>query len=267
MKASNSAQNGSLSIKVSELATAAAKWSSANIRDAVDQSFSTTQALSSQEDKLDGTLSKTEYAIKINGKEINKNTEVDSLDRNIRKINRDTNVTKSTGLVNGENKDEAYITFEDDDDFLNDIFKIDIANNIAVNSTAAQDAEVTINELETTRSSNVFSVNGIEVTLLQATGIEAIKQNKIEEEINAFVAKRELIMTELQTNSFTSEELERNRATMKKILEYDTIILARMNELKDEAARQMNKISTGRTQKNAYDASYASDGVYVDKKK
>lgn len=87
------------------------------------------------------------------------------------------------------------------------------------------------------------------------------------EEINAFVAEREVIMTELQTNSFTPEELDRNRDTMKRIIEQDSIILARMNELKDEAAAQMSKISTGRTQKNAYDASYSSDGIYLDKKK
>lgn len=87
------------------------------------------------------------------------------------------------------------------------------------------------------------------------------------EEIEEFVQQREEIMTQLQTQKFTSSELDKNRETMKQILQHDQIILARMTVLKEEASQSINKISSGKIQKNAYDKSYSIDGVYFDKKK
>jgi cytoplasmic iron level regulating protein YaaA (DUF328/UPF0246 family) len=91
--------------------------------------------------------------------------------------------------------------------------------------------------------------------------------NATYEEIDEFVQQREEIMTEFQTRKFSSSELDNNRETMKQILQHDQIILERMKALKDEATQSINKISSGKAQKNAYDKFYSMDGVYFDKKK
>jgi flagellar hook-associated protein 2 len=217
-KTSGSALTDSLTVKVDTLAVAAAKWSNADIRNADDQSFDPLAALSTQESKLDGsTFSKTNYTIKINGAEIKVDTSVDSLGAVMARISQNTNVSafydeatgkvsfksKDTGIVNGVDQDQANITFQDDSNFLNDIFNIDVVNNTVSDSTTGSDANVTINGLATTRSSNTFSVSGIEVTMLKATGNESTIQvtsdtDKVVDKIKEFIQSYNDMLGSLQ---------------------------------------------------------------------
>jgi flagellar hook-associated protein 2 len=222
---SGSALTDSLTVKVDALAVAAAKWSSADIRSATDQTFDPLANLKSQEAKLDGsTFSKTHYAIKINGTEVKIDTSADSLGAVMARISQNTNVSafydeatgkvsfksKDTGIVNGVDKDQANITFQDDSNFLSGIFNIDVAGNAASDSTTGSDANVTINGLATTRSSNTFSVSGIEVTMLKATGIEATIQvtndtDKVVDKIKEFITSYNEMLGALQDKAGESK--------------------------------------------------------------
>lgn len=185
-KAVGDVQGSALTIKVDRLATAAAKWSYEDIRSGNGE-LDTLKALNQQIDALDrDEFAKTDYTIKINGKEINIYVQADSIESIISKINHQTDVTafydnetgrisfKSdhTGVTNGPDNSD-YIVFEDDDNFLRDTFKINVGTNSETDSTRAMNADVTINGMQTNRTDNVFVVNGIEVTLLEATGREA----------------------------------------------------------------------------------------------
>lgn len=191
-KAATGSQTGTLAIEVTSLATAATKQGVSDIRSAVD--FDSSLKLGGQDGKLAGNFTQTvpgtydTYKFKINGTEITVNPNVDSLDEVISRINKDTNVTafydtatgkmsfsaKETGAVNGITKDQAYITFEDTSpvagNFLKDILKVDTAANGAADSSAGADADIKINGLQTSRTSNTFTVNGVEVTLKAPSG-------------------------------------------------------------------------------------------------
>lgn len=67
-------------------------------------------------------------------------------------------VSKETGAIN----DDGKIKLSDDNNKLVDFFKLNAGSS---DSVAGTDASVTINGIETTRSSNTFMVNGVEITL------------------------------------------------------------------------------------------------------
>jgi len=180
-----SAVNSTMNFEVTTLAKSASKWSTADIR--ANASFSTTATLSSEDGNLDGNITVTEYKFKINGKEVTVDPAEDSLDEVLARINDETDVSaffdsstgkvsfvsKSTGIVNGATKDQAYISFEDTaGDFLNNILKINTATP-AANAEAAVNADLKINGMTTTRTTNSFQVNGVNITLLKEGGAKA----------------------------------------------------------------------------------------------
>lgn len=186
-KTVGTATTESLTVKVGSLATAAANWSHTDIRSSVD--FDASKTIDNQKGNLDADptiFNQTQFTIKINDKEVNIDTTKDSLDSIIDKINKNTDVSafydtetgkvslksKETGLVNGD-LNGADITFVDDGTFLQNVLNID---NTAGSFTSAADATVTLNGLDTTRTSNIFTVNGIEVTLLEASTTESTIQ-------------------------------------------------------------------------------------------
>lgn len=218
-KADNSALADSLTIKVDALAVAAAKWSSGDIRDAVDKTFDPLAAIGTQESKLDGsTFTQTNYTININGTDVNINKDVDSLGAIMVRISKETNVSafydditgqisfksKDTGVINGATKDQPDITFVDDGDFLKNIFNIDTATT--ANSTAGTNAAVTINGMQTTRTGNTFSVSGIEVTLLKVSSTESTIKvtqdtDKIVDSIKSFIETYNEMLGSLQSKT------------------------------------------------------------------
>ncbi len=182
--ASPAAPKGTTTVQVNTLAVAASKWSVADIRSATDKTFDPNIALGSQQTKLAGTLSQSVYNININGTQVTINRDTDSLNDVINNINKNTNVSafydsqtgkisftaKQTGLTNGSTQDQAYITFQDDGGFLQNVLQIDVANNTASDSVQAVNADLVLNGVATTRTSNAFTVNGVSITLLQQGG-------------------------------------------------------------------------------------------------
>ena len=87
------------------------------------------------------------------------------------------------------------------------------------------------------------------------------------EELAAAVDKRGALIDQLRTLSPAAEEIGKYRDRVQRVLDYDEIILGRLNELKNEAAKGMQKIVTGRKQRSVYEQAYTADGIFIDKRK
>ncbi|MCR8632393.1 flagellar filament capping protein FliD [Paenibacillus radicis (ex Xue et al. 2023)] len=199
-KGTASAINTNLLIKVDGLAVAASKVSEDTI---TTDGFNPTATLASQSAKFVNSPVTGNYSIKINGTQISVDSSKDSLNDVISKINKNTNVTafydsaekkisfmsNATGKTNGADGKGDVITFEGS--LLTDVFKVN--TNQATGRIAGADAQVTINGLSTTRTSNVFTFNGVEVTLKKSGGsVSTISTkpdtDKIVESIKSFIS-------------------------------------------------------------------------------
>jgi flagellar hook-associated protein 2 len=171
-----SASTGSMTVQVGNLATAAANYSSGDIRSNAS-AFDPSRPLSTQTGNLAGTYTQTTFT--INGTDVTFDPAQDSLNSIIDKINKQTNVTayydsvsgqvsfmaKQTGKTNGSTGTDANIQFSGD--FLTNVLKV---STTSANATAAVNATVTINGMQTERTSNTFEINGVQITLLQQGG-------------------------------------------------------------------------------------------------
>lgn len=173
--AGTSAASGTLVIETSRLAEAASNYGTATFGTA---DFDPSKTLKSESDAghlTGGALSATQQ-IRINGTLVDINPDLDSLDTVISKINKDTNVSafydsstrkisfvsKETGSVNGS-ADGLKIQFDDmSGNFLSQFATLVTGG---ANEKVAVDAQVTINGLPTTRQSNSFTINGIDIKL------------------------------------------------------------------------------------------------------
>ncbi len=174
-KAGTSVASGTLVIETSALAEAASNYGTAAFGTA---GFDPSKTLKSESDAghlTAGSLAGT-YTIRINGTSVAIDPNTDSMNSVISKINRDTNVSafydsstrkisfvsKETGSVNGS-ADGLEIQFEDrKGNFLS---KFATVVTGGANEKSAVDAQVKINGLETTRKSNSFTINGIDIKL------------------------------------------------------------------------------------------------------
>lgn len=88
------------------------------------------------------------------------------------------------------------------------------------------------------------------------------------EEISEFMEEREAIFEEFDQLEIQTSDKLKYRDLINRIVGLDPIIIARMEQLKKEAERELNKVFSGRIQKNAYDGEYQMvDGVFFDQKK
>lgn len=203
-----------ITIEVDKIAVAASRWSDSTMV-ASGSTFDSSDELINQKDNLVGgsTLdAQSTFTIKINGTEIDIDPDEDSLDDVIDRINEETNVSafydsetgkitftaQNTGKVNGADGTGEYITFEDDNGFLANVLQINNPEESppsSTNVTKGEDAQVTINGLDTTRSSNTFTVNGVKITLNETTDGEAttiqakIDTDSIVESIKTFISE------------------------------------------------------------------------------
>ncbi|MBO9607981.1 MAG: flagellar filament capping protein FliD [Paenibacillaceae bacterium] len=169
-KVSGSTNTKSLTVKVNTLAEVAQTSSAEDIRlvGGSASAFDPTAKLDTQAANLKGDIAgQTSYTFDINGKTITVDTTADSLNSVISRINSQTDVTayydKESGRISLTSKDTgsaAKIELTDTDGFLSDIFRV-----TDMNKTGA-DASLEINGLATTRSSNKFTVDGIEISLM-----------------------------------------------------------------------------------------------------
>lgn len=200
-KANGDAVTGTFKVEVGTLATASTNFSSNDIR--TNTAFDATKTIASQTSNL-SSFSSNSFA--INGTTINFDPTTESLNDVIAKINQTTNVnafydassgkvsfsSKQTGLTNNvtdvTSQSGKYITFSGD--FLTSALQVSTASASAV---AASNATVTINGLQTTQTSNAFTVSGIQITANQAGGTAAYLNvstdtDKIVDSIKSFIS-------------------------------------------------------------------------------
>jgi flagellar hook-associated protein 2 len=160
------------------------------------------------------------------------------------------------------NGDQQYITFEDvSGDLLNNVFQI---MGGGASATAGGDASVTINGLATTRTSNTFEVNGVQITLMKAGGSAAsIEQttdtDKIFESIKTFVSdynsvlktvqdkyneskdRNYLPLTDAQREELTDKQVEQWETKAKAgLLKNDSILNRIISDLRTDATSIVN---------------------------
>jgi hypothetical protein len=88
------------------------------------------------------------------------------------------------------------------------------------------------------------------------------------EDVSHFMEKRELIFSKLSKYEPSPEDKLANKDIVNRILSFEPIIVTKMEELKRSAAKELIKVSSGRIQRNAYDAErQMTDGIFFDQKK
>jgi hypothetical protein len=88
------------------------------------------------------------------------------------------------------------------------------------------------------------------------------------EELSDFMEERGAIFEEFDKLEVLPSDKIKYRDLVNRIISLDPIIIAKMEELKKEAERELNKVSSGRMQKNAYDGErHMADGIFFDQKK
>ncbi|MGG4144871.1 hypothetical protein ABEW34_17280 [Paenibacillus algorifonticola] len=92
----------------------------------------------------------------------------------------------------------------------------------------------------------------------------AVLMENTEEDFYTLVELRDEVLKNLQANSEISES---DKQLLSKILEYDQVIVERMNTIRSEASVALGKIQSFRLQKNAYDMGYSTESYFFDQKK
>jgi hypothetical protein len=85
------------------------------------------------------------------------------------------------------------------------------------------------------------------------------------EHLETFVEHREQIIIQLQAAGQSLDDKEKK--LIEDILQHDVVIMARMQQLKDEASYGINKIDRARVQSSAYYAEYTPDSIFFDRRK
>jgi len=214
-KATNTAAGGTITVKVDDLATAASVRSSTGITKNLDMDKTIQDLMNDNE--LEGI---TETSITINGSVIEFDPSTDTMSTILKKINSDSKAkvsafydsvsgsisltSKETGNINGD----GYIAISGD--LLTNSFKL--GDGIKVQG---KDAQLVINNVPTTRSSNKFTINGVEITLNAksvggaASVIETkADTDKVVDSIKTFINDYNDLISKL--NSKVKEERNRN---------------------------------------------------------
>jgi flagellar hook-associated protein 2 len=213
--ASSNAITGSLTIEVGNLAAAASNYGT-NTFGTVDFDPAKTLADESTAGRLTGGTLSGSYSFKINGVQIDVDPTKQSLNSVIADINNKTNVSafydsttrkisfvsKETGSVNNS-ADKKTITFEDlnGGDFLTTFVSV---SNGSANEVAAVDASLNVNGMPTTRTSNTFTISGVEITLKEvstgnpSTISTSVNTDKIVDSIKTFIADYNDVLKTLQ---------------------------------------------------------------------
>jgi len=185
-KATGTAPTTTMQIKVAYVATAASNYSSGDIR--LDPTFDPNASLASQVSAGKIAAFSTN-SLTINGKTVTFDPNTDSLNSVIAKINRETNVSafydpgsgrisfvaKNTGLVNGASGTGDKIEFGTED-FVVNVLKVSTNSAQAV---AAQNAKIYVNGMEIVRTSNTFTINGVELQLLKPSSGNPLDPNTL----------------------------------------------------------------------------------------
>lgn len=106
----------------------------------------------------------------------------------------------------------------------------------------------------------------VQLEQLTASFLKNLEQTTVEE-IELFLENRESLVAQINTllfnKAYSSDEEQRIIA----VLQYDSLIVARMEELKVEAANWLQNREQAKIQRNAYDVSYSAGSIIMDKRK
>ncbi|MDY8044719.1 hypothetical protein ACYCSE_06685 [Paenibacillus sp. SEL1] len=89
--------------------------------------------------------------------------------------------------------------------------------------------------------------------------------NLNEEEFEQFADQRQRIVEQMQPYQLSLTEHDKQK--IRNILSHDSIILQRMQALKDEAGHWMEKRGAIRVQQHAYQQAYSVDSLFIDHRK
>ncbi|WP_141336202.1 hypothetical protein [Paenibacillus sp. tmac-D7] len=85
--------------------------------------------------------------------------------------------------------------------------------------------------------------------------------------VEAFLSRRETLIRCILNEKLSLAEKENYRNSIDRILQYDELVMSKFLEIKEKAQAGMNKVMSGKIQKNGYEASYTIDSVFIDKRK
>jgi flagellar hook-associated protein 2 len=266
--ANGGAPVGSMTVKVTQLATATTNVGTTAIANA---SFSSTSTLSSQSANMTTALAKTSYSFTVNGTSISVDTTKDSLSDVISRINKNTTVnayydstTRKISLTSKAMGASSAITIGGTDPTF-------MTSNLQTGSstvTAGVDANVQINGIATTRNSNTFTENGVNITLNSvSTGTSTItvspNSDSIVSSVKDFVAKYNTMLATLedktgepkysdykpltdaqQTAMSATQITDWNTKAKSGLLHHDSIMDTAINKMRNAASSIVNTGST-----------------------
>ncbi|MCZ8523605.1 MULTISPECIES: flagellar filament capping protein FliD [Paenibacillus] len=283
-KATGDAAAGTLKIEVTQMATPSISTSSAAIT--ADTAFKTNVPLKDTEFAAGFTqvtpatspVTYQEFDITVNSKTIRINPNTDSLDSMMSKINSQAGVTAfydSTNRVVSLSGGGQAISVGGD--FMTNTLKLGAGS-------APTDAQLKINGVATTRSSNSFSVNGVQVTL---NGVGAVTidvksdTDKVVDSIKTFINDYNSLLKTLQDKvgedkfrnytPLTSEQKEAMKDTditlweakaKSGLLKNDSILMGLANSMRSSMS---NPVETGNPKYRTLSAIGIDTGSYTEK--
>lgn len=85
-------------------------------------------------------------------------------------------------------------------------------------------------------------------------------------DFEAFVHSRNLLIDQLRSDERNDEERARYKERVERILEQDAFILARMEQVKNEALQKLQTLNDSRKQRHAYEAGHGENSFFYDQK-
>jgi len=255
----NSTIDFSGSVKVNQLASAATmqSYTTSQITDSSkalsEYGITENQTIKISAITKDGVMQDEPYELTI--------TKDDTLDSIITKINKNSGVTaffdsesqkiSFTAKNTGHLEDSAEIILSDDGEtgikFFNNILGLNSNNNLAADrnaGTAGTNAKVVYNGLEITRSSNTFTINGVDITAKKVTTdavtfSSAPDVDSILDTITQFVEKYNEAIDTIRT-----------KINETKNSDYPPLTDAQKEEMEDEEIEKWEKLAKTGTLRN-----------------
>lgn len=89
----------------------------------------------------------------------------------------------------------------------------------------------------------------------------------IPEELESFVEQRQILVDAIGHEVENCQPTPAQKETIRRIMEHDPAIVARMNAHRLEAKDWLQKRNQAKVQRNAYESGYSPDSILMDRKK
>lgn len=87
------------------------------------------------------------------------------------------------------------------------------------------------------------------------------------EELESFVEERQILMDEITQRLKDQTPTSDQKSRLSAILQTDTLLIGRMQTLKDEAAEWLRQRNHARAQRDVYEMTYTPDSYLMDRRK